>query len=807
MAGAMRPGSLKDADVAALFDRADPETVFQDLREVGHGSFGAVYHARIVGTKEVVAVKKMSYMGKQSLEKWQDILKEIRFLRGLVHENAVGYRGCYLAEHTVWLVMEYCLGSAADLLEVHKTPLKEGEVAGICHGVLSGLTYLHSLGRVHRDVKAGNILLTDSGVVKLGDFGSASIKCPANSFVGTPYWMAPEVILAMDEGQYDGRVDVWSLGITCLELAEGKPPYFNMNAMSALYHIAQNDAPTLNSAGWSQCFRDFVTECLQKNPTDRPNASQLLGHDFVVDLTSKTVLQSLILRTKAAVRELDNIEYRKMRKMLMGDPVEGESADDTEDSSQNSIASEQSPPSSDESTREAAPFATIRTMSIVTNQQKEHRHEEMHEQMCGYKRMRREQQQQLLKLEERCRAEMETHKQALDREYEALVSQFSKEIEKIQQTRTVALDRKQKQNSVSEKKLLKEISGRQEEDHKAFVAHKRKEYKTNKERWRREMSQDDATPRRLKEACMQTQRDTLKQVEAHEETLLLREQREYLDTESRRFRRKQMVSYHSLELELLLEEMGRRQQQLELAHAMLLGHHNRTQELEMRQQQTVHKMREEHIVRQHTSELSSQRDYMQRTEREIRKRHALELKQQPKSLKQREMQIRKQFREACKIQTQQYKALKVQLLQSTAKEDQKDLLRRLKEDQRRKLARVGEQYEQSIAEMLQEQSLRLDETQEVESQQLRERLRHEMDTLITCQSKNRATAEAQRERERKQLEERVAVRRALLEQKMEQEAKQFVEERKERERLMMERHQRQLDQFDVETVRLGVSSL
>ncbi|MED6246801.1 Serine/threonine-protein kinase TAO3, partial [Ataeniobius toweri] len=98
-----------------------------------------------------------------------------------------------------------------------------------------------------RDVKAGNILLTELGQVKLADFGSASIASPANSFVGTPYWMAPEVILAMDEGQYEGKVDIWSLGITCIELAERKPPLFNMNAMSALYHIAQNDSPTLQS--------------------------------------------------------------------------------------------------------------------------------------------------------------------------------------------------------------------------------------------------------------------------------------------------------------------------------------------------------------------------------------------------------------------------------------------------------------------------------------------------------------------------------------------------------------------------------
>lgn len=114
--------------------------------------------------------------------------------------------------------MEYCLGSAADIIEVHKAPLLEEEISAICAGCLAGLSYLHLQSRIHRDIKAGNILLTDSGCIKLADFGSASIASPANSFVGTPYWMAPEVILAMDEGQYEGKVDVWSLGITCIEL-------------------------------------------------------------------------------------------------------------------------------------------------------------------------------------------------------------------------------------------------------------------------------------------------------------------------------------------------------------------------------------------------------------------------------------------------------------------------------------------------------------------------------------------------------------------------------------------------------------
>ncbi|PSN30012.1 Serine/threonine-protein kinase TAO1 [Blattella germanica] len=784
----LRPGSLKDPEIAELFDKDDPEKRFEDLREIGHGSFGAVYYARCLVTKEIVAIKKMSYLGKQSLEKWQDILKEIRFLRQLNHPNTIEYKGCFLRDHTAWLVMEYCLGSASDIIEVHKRPLKEEEIAAICDGVLRGLT----------------------------DFGSASIKCPANSFVGTPYWMAPEVILAMDEGQYDGKVDVWSLGITCIELAERKPPYFNMNAMSALYHIAQNDTPSLSSPEWSDVFRHFVESCLQKNPNERPTSGKLLSHQMVTRQRSPHVLIDLIQRTKAAVRELDNLNYRKMKKILMIDAFENEStvgdADDIalryitdtpdeqtggDSSKSNSITSEHSlhsvgvsassqssstnslPPSADGNDSNYPPsirnrhkqasnsnatqdhdriFATIRTTSIVTKQQKEHMQEEMHEQMTGYKRMRREHQAALLKL---------------------------------------------KQNLTAEKKLQKEICGRQEQDRKAFETQKKKEYKANKERWKRELSLDESTPKRQRDATLQSQKDNLKQMEAQEEQRLIRGQKEYLDLEIRKFRRKKLLIFHSLEQELLREELNKRQQQLEQAHSMLLRHHEKTQELEYRQQKAVHQLREEQIQRQHGTELQNQQDYMQRSERELRKKHALELKQQPKSLKQKEMQIRKQFRETCKIQTRQYKALKAQILQTTAKDEQKAVIKKLKEEQRRKLALLGDQYEQSIAEMLQKQSIRLDESQEVECQHLKERLHYELEILMAYQSKNKMQAEAQRNRERKELEDRVSVRRALLEQKMELETQQFLQERSERIRLLHERQDRELEQFDEESARHG----
>lgn len=331
----MRKGVPKDPEVADLFYKDDPEELFIGLHEIGHGSFGAVYFATNAHTNEVVAVKKMSYSGKQTHEKWQDILKEVKFLRQLKHPNTIEYKGCYLKEHTAWLVMEYCLGSASDLLEVHKKPLQEVEIAAITHGALHGLAYLHSHALIHRDIKAGNILLTEPGQVKLADFGSASMASPANSFVGTPYWMAPEVILAMDEGQYDGKVDIWSLGITCIELAERKPPLFNMNAMSALYHIAQNDSPTLQSNEWTDSFRRFVDYCLQKIPQERPTSAELLRHDFVRRDRPLRVLIDLIQRTKDAVRELDNLQYRKMKKILFQETRNGplnESQEDEEDS-------------------------------------------------------------------------------------------------------------------------------------------------------------------------------------------------------------------------------------------------------------------------------------------------------------------------------------------------------------------------------------------------------------------------------------------------------------------------------------------
>ncbi|KAG7325468.1 hypothetical protein KOW79_011784 [Hemibagrus wyckioides] len=893
MPSSVRAGSLKDPEVAELFFREDPEKLFTDLREIGHGSFGAVYFAHDIRTNEVVAIKKMSYSGKQSNEKWQDIIKEVKFLQKLRHPNTVEYKGCYLREHTAWLVMEYCLGSASDLIEVHKKPLQEVEIAAIIHGALQGLVYLHSHNMIHRDVKAGNILLTEPGQVKLGDFGSASIVAPANSFVGTPYWMAPEVILAMDEGQYDGKVDVWSLGITCIELAERKPPLFNMNAMSALYHIAQNESPVLQSNHWSDYFRNFVDSCLQKIAQDRPTSDVLLKHHFLCRERPQTVVMDLIARTKDAVRELDNLQYRKMKKILFQETHNGPAAEGTEEEEDveqymlrtgtvNSMESSHSLPSmsisassqsssvnsladgSDDSgemammqegehtvtsnssvlhkplshdniydepyqpeadSQQQGPsggggggggrrrrgrdhFATIRTASLVTRQIQEHEQgSALREQMTGYKRMRRQHQKQLMALENKLKAEMDEHQLRLDKELETQRNNFSSESDKLSKKHQAVLEKEGKNATTEEKKFQQHILTQQKKELTTLLESQKRQYRQRKEQLKEELNENQSTPKREKQEWLVQQKECLQQHQAEEEAGLLRRQRQYYELQCRQYKRKMLLSRHNMEQDLLREELNKKQTLKDLECAMLLRHHESTQELEMRQLSLVQRTRAELIRTQHQSELTNQLEYNKRREQELRQKHAVEVRQQPKSLRSKELQIKRQFQDTCKIQTRQYKALRNHLLENTPKSDHKAMLKRLKDEQTRKLAILAEQYDHSINDMLSTQALRLDETQEAEYQALKMQLQQELELLNAYQSKIKIHTDSQHEREVKDLEQRVSIRRALLEQRIEEEMLSLQNERSERIRSLLERQAGEIEAFDSESLRLGFSSL
>ncbi|XP_038008002.1 serine/threonine-protein kinase TAO3 isoform X3 [Motacilla alba alba] len=818
----MRKGVPKDPEIADLFYKDDPEEIFVGLHEIGHGSFGAVYFATNSHTNEVVAVKKMSYSGKQTNEKWQDIIKEVKFLQQLKHPNTIEYKGCYLKEHTAWLVMEYCLGSASDLLEVHKKPLQEVEIAAITHGALQGLAYLHSHCRIHRDIKAGNILLTEPGQVKLADFGSASIVSPANSFVGTPYWMAPEVILAMDEGQYDGKVDVWSLGITCIELAERKPPLFNMNAMSALYHIAQNDSPRLQSNEWSDSFRGFVDYCLQKIPQERPSSTDLLRHDFVRRERPPRVLLDLIQRTKDAVRELDNLQYRKMKKILFQETRNGplnESQEEEEDhvfirdevghrDRRPEVRPTQSVQNQALHYRNRERFATIKSASLVTRQIHEHEQEnELREQMSGYKRMRRQHQKQLIALENKLKAEMDEHRLKLQKEVETHANNSSIELEKLAKKQVAVMEKESKAAAADEKKFQQQILAQQKKDLATFLESQKKQYKLCKEKIKEEMNEDHSTPKKEKQERISKHKENLQHTQAEEEAQLLSQQRLYYDKNCRFFKRKTMIKRHEMEQQNIREELNKKRTQKEMEHAMLIRHDESTRELEYRQLHTLQKLRMDLIRLQHQTELENQLEYNKRRERELHRKHFMELRQQPKNLKAMEMQIKKQFQDTCKVQTKQYKALKNHQLEVTPKSEHKTILKSLKDEQTRKLAILAEQYEQSINEMMASQALRLDEAQEAECQALRLQLQQEMELLNAYQSKIKMQTEAQHERELQKLEQRVSLRRAHLEQKIEEELAALQKERSERIKFLLERQEREIETFDMESLRMGFGNL
>ncbi|XP_053225795.1 serine/threonine-protein kinase TAO3 isoform X3 [Podarcis raffonei] len=818
----MRKGVPKDPDAADLFYKDDPQELFVGLHEIGHGSFGAVYFATNARTNEVVAIKKMSYSGKQTNEKWQDIIKEVRFLRQLKHPNTIEYKGCYLKENTAWLVMEYCLGSASDLLEVHKKPLQEVEIAAITDGALQGLAYLHSHFKIHRDIKAGNILLTEPGQVKLADFGSASIASPANSFVGTPYWMAPEVILAMDEGQYDGKVDVWSLGITCIELAERKPPLFNMNAMSALYHIAQNDSPTLQSNEWTNSFRGFVDYCLQKIPQERPSSAELLRHEFVRCERPPRVLIDLIQRTKDAVRELDNLQYRKMKKILFQEAHNGplnESQEEEEDHvfirdevGHGERRPELRPTHSVQNRalhyRNRERFATIKSASLVTRQIHEHEQEnELREQMSGYKRMRRQHQKQLIALENKLKAEMDEHRLKLQKEVETHANNSSIELEKLAKKQVAVIEKEAKAAAADEKKFQQQIMTQQKRDLTNFLESQKKQYKICKEKIKEEMNEDHSTPKKEKQERISKHKENLQHTQAEEEAHLLSQQRLYYDKNCRFFKRKTMIRRHELEQQNIREELNKKRTQKEMEHAMLIRHDESTRELEYRQLHTLQKLRMDLIRLQHQTELENQLEYNKRRERELHRKHVMELRQQPKNLKAMEMQIKKQFQDTCKVQTKQYKALKNHQLEVTPKSEHKTILKGLKDEQTRKLAILAEQYEQSINEMMASQALRLDEAQEAECQALRLQLQQEMELLNAYQSKIKMQTEAQHERELQKLEQRVSLRRAHLEQKIEEELAALQKERSERIKFLLERQEREIETFDMESLRMGFGNL
>uniref|UniRef100_A0A8C1TV90 non-specific serine/threonine protein kinase n=1 Tax=Cyprinus carpio TaxID=7962 RepID=A0A8C1TV90_CYPCA len=313
--------SLVDIDLASL---RDPAGIFELVEVVGNGTYGQVYKGRHVKTGQLAAIKVMDVTEDEE----EEIKLEINMLKKYSHHrNIATYYGAFIKksppghDDQLWLVMEFCgAGSITDLVKNTKgNTLKEDWIAYISREILRGLAHLHAHHVIHRDIKGQNVLLTENAEVKLVDFGvSAQLDRTVgrrNTFIGTPYWMAPEVI-ACDENPdatYDYRSDLWSCGITAIEMAEGAPPLCDMHPMRALFLIPRNPPPRLKSKKWSKKFFSFIEGCLVKNYTQRPPTDQLLKHPFIRDQPNerqvRIQLKDHLDRCRKKRGEKDETEY------------------------------------------------------------------------------------------------------------------------------------------------------------------------------------------------------------------------------------------------------------------------------------------------------------------------------------------------------------------------------------------------------------------------------------------------------------------------------------------------------------------
>jgi len=271
----------KIINLSDLISKDDPTVIYTNQKKVGEGAAGEVFLAHDTRTNTQVALKKMS-LNPQNMKL---LVTEIQIMKESSHDCIVAYFDSYVVEDRLWVAMEFMgAGCLTEILEQYDyLQMEEPHIARVCYKTLQGLEYIHSLHRIHRDIKSDNMLLGVNGEVKIADFGYAAQltqqKQKRTTIVGTPYWMAPELIRGQS---YDQKVDIWSLGIMVMEMAEGEPPYMDYPPLRALFLITTKGIPELKEKEkWSPEFVDFVSKCLEKDTDARPNATDLLSHPFL----------------------------------------------------------------------------------------------------------------------------------------------------------------------------------------------------------------------------------------------------------------------------------------------------------------------------------------------------------------------------------------------------------------------------------------------------------------------------------------------------------------------------------------------
>ena len=292
----------------------DPTELFHLNKELAVGSFGTVYEALEKSSNKTIALK---IIGLEEDESFEDLIVEIDILKRCQHKNIIGYYGTWLKQKELFIAME--LATSGSLLSIYEdfspedpAPCSEAEISFVTRETLVALVYLHSNFIIHRDLKAANILVTSDGAVKLADFGVSAIVSPEKPYrgtlIGTPYWMAPEIITMDTSRPYNEKVDIWATGITAIELAEKNPPHDELAPMKALCVIPFDPPPKLKSpSSWSREMNEFVALCLKKNPKDRKSAKELLMHPWIKNHEGCNNLHQLLIKHKKVLEQSEEI--------------------------------------------------------------------------------------------------------------------------------------------------------------------------------------------------------------------------------------------------------------------------------------------------------------------------------------------------------------------------------------------------------------------------------------------------------------------------------------------------------------------
>ena len=296
----------------------DPETEFDLIELIGQGNYGRVYKVIHKKTGKIYSAK-IAYVEKTN--EIESFKKEINILSQCNNQYIVHYYGSYIKGHQIWIILEFCDGgSLYELIKILPRNLNEEEIASLIYMILKGLLFLHENKKIHRDVKSENILLTHEGIAKLADFGVSTQLMHSFSKkitkIGTPFYMSPEVIM---QNKYDYKCDIWSLGITSIEMAEGEPPFSKVKGYWVLKKIITHPPKGLkNKEKWSKEFNDFVEKCLIYEPEKRPSAKELLEHPFIIKYNRGNKLIAELINNS-----MDDLEFYR-KKILESDESEEE---------------------------------------------------------------------------------------------------------------------------------------------------------------------------------------------------------------------------------------------------------------------------------------------------------------------------------------------------------------------------------------------------------------------------------------------------------------------------------------------------